>query len=129
MSNHVRGVARRDEATAAWFDGLGVGRLLLRRCASGHLSRPDVLACDLCRDTELSWIESQGIGSVVSLAVDHSGTDATVLAIVGLLEGPWLLTRIDGDPVERGEDVVVHVVHPVEGEPYPVAVAAAAVPA
>jgi uncharacterized OB-fold protein len=126
MSNHARAMARRDEGTAAWFDGLGEGRLLLRRCRSGHMSRPDVLACDLCRDTALCWAESGGTGSVVSLAVDHSGSDATVLAIVALVEGPWLLTRIDGPRVERGGDVLVQIVHPVEGEPYPVAVAAAA---
>jgi uncharacterized OB-fold protein len=123
MSNHGQGIARRDEATAAWFDGLGEGRLLLRACSSGHLSRPDVLACDVCRDTDLSWVESHGIGSVVSLAVDHSGPKATLLAIVELVEGPWLITRIDGPRVERGGDVVVRLVHADEGEAYPVAVA------
>ncbi len=124
MSNHGRGIARRDEATAAWFDGLGEGRLFLRACSSGHLSRPDVLACDVCSDTDLSWVESRGIGSVVSLAVDHSGAEATLLAIVELVEGPWLVTRIDGPRVERGGDVVVRIVRPDEGEAYPVAAAA-----
>jgi len=124
MSTHSRGIARRDEATAAWFDGLGEGRLLLRSCPSGHLSRPDVLACDVCRDTDLSWVESRGIGSVVSLAVDHSGAQATLLAIVELAEGPWLVTRIDGPRVDRGGDVIVRIARPEEGEAYPVAAAA-----
>jgi len=124
MSNRVRGVARRDEATAAWFDGLDEGRLLLRECRSGHLSRPDVLACDVCRDADLSWVESRGVGSIAALAVDHSGADPTVLAIVALVEGPWLVTRIDGPRVERGGDVIVRIVHPDEGEAYPVVVTA-----
>jgi uncharacterized protein len=124
MSKDGRAIARRDEASAEWFDALGEGRLLLRACPAGHLSRPDVLACDLCGETALVWRESRGLGSIVSLAVDHSGGASTLLAIVELSEGPWLLTSIEGRQVERGEAVVVRVLRPVEGEPYPVATAA-----
>jgi uncharacterized OB-fold protein len=124
MSKDGRAIARRDGASAEWFDTLGEGRLLLRACPAGHLSRPDVLACDLCGETALVWRESRGLGSIVSLAVDHSGSTSTLLAIVELLEGPWLVTRIVGRQAERGEKVLVRVVRPVEGEPYPVAAAA-----
>jgi uncharacterized OB-fold protein len=121
MSAHARAAARRDQASAEWFDALGAGRLLLRACTEGHLSRPDVLACDVCGATELTWREARGGGSIVSLAVDHSTSPATQLAVVELTEGPWLLTRVEGGQVERGAGVVIEVCRPTEGEPYPVA--------
>ena len=120
MSRPDRTVARRDPATAAWFDALRDGRLLLRACRDGHVSRPDVLACDICGATDLGWQAAGGQGVVVCLAVDHSTEPATQLAVVELAEGPWLLTRVEGAPVERGAAVVVEIVHPVDGEPYPV---------
>jgi uncharacterized OB-fold protein len=109
--------------TREWFDGLGQGRLLVRSCPDGHLSRPDVLACDVCKAADLGWQEASGRGMVVSLAVDHSTAPATRLAVVELREGPWLVTRIEGDPVERGGAVIVEILHPEAGEPYPVVVA------
>jgi uncharacterized OB-fold protein len=112
--------ARRDEASAAWFDALREGRLLMRRCHGGHLSHPDVLACDDCGDRDLRWQAVHGHGMVVSLAVDHSGDDVTRLAIIELSEGPWLLTRVEGVPPERGDEVTIRVVEPADGEPYPV---------
>jgi hypothetical protein len=112
--------ARRDEASAAWFDALRAGRLLMRRCHGGHLSRPDVLACDECGDMDLGWQAVHGRGTIVSLAVDHSGDEATRLAVVQLSEGPWLLTRVEGLLPGRGDEVTVRVVEPADGEPYPV---------
>jgi uncharacterized OB-fold protein len=120
------GIARRDDATAEWFDALDEDRLLLRTCPAGHWSRPDVLACDICRGNELSWQESAGAGHLVSLAVDHSA--ATTVAIVELDEGPWLVTRFDGAledaRANRGDAVTVRFMHPSDGESYPVVIAA-----
>jgi uncharacterized OB-fold protein len=124
MTTPGRATARRDDATAEWFDALRDGRLLLRACRDGHLSRPDVLACDLCAATDLGWHPAGGRGVVVSLAVDHSTDPATRLAVVELTEGPWLLTRVEGGPVERGASVLVEIFRPVDGEPYPVVSAA-----
>lgn len=115
-----RVAARRDPASAEWFDALREGQLLVRRCPLGHLSRQDVLACDECGATDLSWHAVKGHGTLVSVAVDHSGTEPTRIAVVELAEGPWLLTRIEGAPPTRGEHVVVRVADPAEGEPYPV---------
>jgi uncharacterized protein len=123
MTGPERVPARRDEMTAKWFDGLRDGRLLLRACPDCHVSRPDVLACDLCGAAELGWQEANGRGEVVSLAVDHSTSPATLLAIVELVEGPWLVTRVEGRPVERRAVVVVEIVRPDAGEAYPVVVA------
>lgn len=92
----------------------------MRRCHGGHLSHPDVLACDECGDTDLGWQAVVGRGMIVSLAVDYSGDEATRLAIVQLSEGPWLLTRVEGRPPGRGDEVTVRVVEPADGEPYPV---------
>ncbi|MEU0314141.1 hypothetical protein [Nocardioides sp. NPDC006273] len=52
--------------------------------------------------------------------MDHSTRPATRLAIVELDEGPWLITRLEGASVERGENVVVGYVEGDEGEAYPV---------
>ena len=123
MSTSTRAPARRDEMTAEWFDGLRAGRLLLRTCPLGHRSRPDVLACDVCGATDLGWAEVSGHGSVLALAADHSTRPVTRLVIVELAEGPWLITRLEGTLVQRGEDVVVRYVGDGEGEAYPVVTA------
>ncbi len=122
MTAPGRAPARRDEMTAAWFDGLNSGRLLLRSCPRGHRSRPDVLACDVCGTLDLGWAEARGRGRVVAVALDHATRPFTNLAIVELDEGPWLTTRVDGPPVERGQEVVVGYEHG-EGEAYPVVTA------
>jgi uncharacterized protein len=120
VSRPDRALARRDPATGAWFDALRDGRLLLRACPDGHLSRPDVLVCDVCGAMDLGWQPTGGRGVVVCLAVDHATEPTTRLAVVELAEGPWLLTRVEGAPVERGAEVTVEILHPVEGESYPV---------
>lgn len=124
MSAPTRAPARRDEMTAAWYDGLRVGRLLLRTCPEGHPNRPDVLACDVCGSLDLEWAESRGRGVVVSCAVDHATSPPTSLVVVELAEGPWLITRLDDGEVTRGDVVVVRIAQPEEGEPYPVVVPA-----
>lgn len=124
MTAPGRAPARRDEMTAEWFDGLNAGRLLLHSCPRGHLSRPDALACDVCGALDLGWAEARGRGVVVAVAVDHATQPFTNLAIVELDEGPWLITRVDGTPVERGEEVVVGY-EGGQGEAYPVVTASA----
>jgi uncharacterized protein len=110
--------------TAAWFHGLRSGRLLLRVCPQGHLSRPDVLACDVCGDLNLEWADCSGQGLVVARAVDHATSPPTSLVVVELAEGPWLITRLEAGEVGRGDAVAVRIARPSEGEPYPVVVPA-----
>jgi len=115
-----RVAARRDVASTEWFDALGEGRVLIRRCPSGHLSRHDVLACDECGATELGWQAVEGRGTLVAVAVDHAGANPTRIAVVELAEGPWLLTRVEGPAPLHGAPVRVRIFDPDEGEPYPV---------
>jgi uncharacterized OB-fold protein len=122
MSRPTRAPARRDEMTATWFDGLVSGRLLLQGCPHGHMSRPDVLACDVCGSFNLDWAESSGRGSIVSLAVDHSTSPSTCLVVVELAEGPWLFTRLEDGKVAPGDIVTVRMTQSGDGEPYPVVV-------
>jgi uncharacterized OB-fold protein len=110
--------------TAAWFDGLRSGRLLLRACPQGHLSRPDVLACDVCANLNLEWAVCSGQGLVVARAVDHTTSPPTSLVVVELAEGPWLITRVEAGEVARGDAVAVRIAQAAEGEPYPVVVPA-----
>lgn len=125
MTGSGRAPAHRDVMTAAWFDALASDRLLVQVCADGHLSRPDVLACDVCERSDLDWVESSGRGVIVARAVDHSTSPPTRLVIVELAEGPWLFTRSEGASVAPGSAVTVRVVHSGEGESYPVVVAEA----
>ena len=47
----------RDEASAAWFDGLAEGVLLIHRCPRcGRHSRPDAAACPVCHADRLDWV-------------------------------------------------------------------------
>jgi uncharacterized OB-fold protein len=125
MTGQDRATVTRDEMTAPWFDGLAAGRLLLPACPKGHRSRPDVLACDVCGSFDLDWVESRGRAVVVAQAADHSTSPVTRLVVVELEEGPWLVTRLDGDcDAPRGVAVCVEVVRPGVGEPYPVVVSA-----
>jgi uncharacterized OB-fold protein len=124
MSAPTRAPARGDEMTAAWYDGLRTGRLMLRACPQGHLNRPDVLACDVCSSFDLEWADSRGRGLVVACGVDHATSPPTPLVVVELAEGPWLMTRVEEGEVARGDDVVIRIAHPGEGEPYPVVVPA-----
>jgi len=118
-----RAPARRDQMTADWFDALASERLLVRACPEGHISRPDVLACDVCGGLDLTWVESNGRGVIVSRAVDHATNPPTSLVIVELAEGPWLFTRSEGADVAVGDVVTVRFVHALEGDSYPVVTA------
>lgn len=103
------GAVGRDPATEAFFDGAASGRFLLRRCRSGHVSKPQARQCGTCGITELSWDPASGAARLVSWAVipGREGRDRVVVAIGELDEGIWWWTRlVDADPA-----------HLVEGEP------------
>jgi hypothetical protein len=62
--------AHRDDASAAWFDGLARGRLLIRTCRScGHHSRPETATCPACRSPELGL--DHGCGRRYGRLRDH----------------------------------------------------------
>lgn len=114
--------AHRDDASAAWFDGLAAGRLLIRTCRScGHHSRPETVTCPACHCPELDWTTAAGVGTVVCLITDHGTGDPVPLGLVELDEGPWLLVRVSGAPRPSAGTRVSLSVHHAEGsEPIPV---------
>lgn len=117
--SHLR--AHRDEDSADWFDGLAAGRLLIRQCpACGHGSRPDATACAGCGSAELEWSAASGAGTVVSLIVDHSGTEPRPLGLVELDEGPWMHAQLTPPDVVIGDRVRLTISSPQGSEPIPV---------
>jgi uncharacterized protein len=99
------GPVRRDDATAAFFDGTTRRELLIKRCQAGHHSEPSAESCTTCGSIEFAWVPAAGGARVASWAVVHArGTvdrsaDRTVLVIAELDEGPWLWSQIvDADP-------------------------------
>src|ERR1700735_1645490 len=93
----------RDDASAAFFDGPRAGKfLLLRNRSTGEYLDPRTPRSD---DDDLASVPAFGTGRVVSWSVVHSTPSEnsdpvrTVVAIVGLDEGPWWGCRlVGGDP-------------------------------
>jgi uncharacterized protein len=121
--------ATRDAQSAPFFDALGQGTLLLRRCAPhGHLSAPEVLRCDECGSSRLGWAAARGTGHVVSWTAVHTRPDdsgatriSIIAGLVELDEGPWLRARLlaaDSAAVRSGAAVILEIVE-TEGEPIP----------
>lgn len=121
--------AVRDARSAEFFDALGRGALLLRRCTPhGHLSAPEVLLCASCGSGALDWSVAAGTGHLVSWTAVHSRPGPSgpagpvVLAgIVELDEGPWLRARLltgDSTAIRTGARVQLRI-HRGAGEPVP----------
>lgn len=118
--------ATRDAQSAPFFDALGDGVLLLRRCRRGHLSAPEVWFCAECGSPDLAWTPARGTGHVVTWTAIHTRPDETgatsvsVLAgIIELKEGPWLRARLlaaHPATAASGAAVTLEIVH-TEGEP------------
>ncbi len=113
--------ARRNEASAPWFDGLAAGVLLIRRCPRcGLHSRPDATTCPACHADRLEWVPAAGRGTVVCAIIEHRQQDEVALGLVELDEGPWLAAQItDHVRATPGTRVELVVVTPDEGEPFP----------
>lgn len=121
MTAHI--IARRDAASAAWFEGLTEGLLLIRRCdACGHHCRPDAEACTACESRDLRWAETMGTARVVA-AVSTPGEagTATIQALVELAEGPWMHAPVLGasSAPPPGTALVLTILRPDHGEPFP----------
>jgi uncharacterized protein len=119
--------ATRDGRSAAFFDALGEGILLLRRCVPlGHLSAPETQLCTGCGSPSLEWAGACGTGHVVTWTAihtrpDESGTTrvSVIVGIVELDEGPWLRARLlaaDPATVCSGAKVILEIIE-TDGEP------------
>ena len=107
--------ATRDERSAAWFDALAQGRLLIRRCdRCGHLGAPDRFACSACLADDLDWVPASGAGTLLARIVDRTNGSDVVLGLIELAEGPWLLARIT-EPAEVGTSLVATALPPADG--------------
>jgi uncharacterized OB-fold protein len=112
--------ARRDSQSAAWFDGLAAGYLLIKRCQRcSHFTRPDAGACPDCHSTDLEWTRAAGAGTVVCVIRDRATDEPVTLGLVELAEGPWLHVRLAGMHLSAGTPVSLSVHHAEGSEPIP----------
>ncbi|MGH1564948.1 Zn-ribbon domain-containing OB-fold protein [Mumia sp. DW29H23] len=106
-----------DETTAPWWEATTRHELIVQTCACGHHQHPPRALCTACGATdELGWTAAVGTGVVDTFTVVHRAPRADVavpyvIARVRLVEGPVLLTRLEGrdDPEtwSIGDPVVV----------------------
>lgn len=87
---------------AFFFEGAGLGKLLVQRCSScGTLRHPPAPSCAACRSLEWEAVESCGRGVVYSFVVVHHPQVAgfeypLVVALVELEEGTRLVADLEG---------------------------------
>ncbi|MES2899016.1 MAG: OB-fold domain-containing protein [Pseudomonadota bacterium] len=95
---------------------LEAGRfMLLRSRSSGHCFFYPRVAEPGTGNTDLEWVQAEGIGKVYSVTVVRAKPPQPSynVALVDLVEGPRLMTRIDGlacDQVKIGMDVRARIV-------------------
>ncbi|MFM7536814.1 MAG: Zn-ribbon domain-containing OB-fold protein [Acidimicrobiales bacterium] len=122
---------RRDDASGPFFDSAADGRLLVRRCpACGRWYPPQQVAC--ADGTTAEWVDAAGTATLVTWGIDAAppldpqlgaADGSAVLALVELIEGPWMYAAIVGaDPatLHEGAPLTVRFVRPGEGETIPV---------
>lgn len=125
-------VLQRDSWSAPFFDAAARGHLMILHCGDcGESSAPQARRCAVCSSDNIQWVESPGRGEIVTWTTPHvrnngSTEPAYVVAIVQLLEGPWIyahsspdmtlragqLVSIDFSPVTGGESLPVLAARP-----------------
>lgn len=122
------GLIHRDALSAPFFDGTARGELLLPCCARcAHRMEPVATHCSHCGSRELEWAPATGTGTIVTWTVVHTrangSTLRTAVAIVELVEGPWLeaqIVAVDPDDITSGMPVRVGFERADGGEALPV---------
>lgn len=100
-----------DLETTPYWDALGAGRLLIKRCADcgdAHFyPRP---FCPHCWGEQVDWEEASGHATLYTWSVVHSndlppfpGRVPYVAAIVDLAEGPRMMTNVEDCDVDQLE--------------------------
>ena len=114
-----------DAPSAAFFAGLGDGRILLQRCRACGMVLLGVRQCVSCGATEFDAVEASGAAAIVTFTRihiayhphfrDHVPYDA---GVVRLAEGPGIYCRIDagGAPLSIGDRGHVAIVDLGEGQ-------------
>jgi uncharacterized OB-fold protein len=132
------GIVRADARSVPFFEAAARDELLVKRCSRcGRWFGPEATGCAGCGESSLGWEAASGRGTLISFAVlpaKDAEAEPGVLALVELDEGPWLHTRLAGEPAETGAGmqteagtarvvagmrVVARFEHPDEGESYP----------
>jgi uncharacterized OB-fold protein len=100
----ARPVPVADEESAAFFEGMARGVLMLQRCrACGAWHFPVRELCAECLSTDLEWAESSGRGTVHTFGVMHRVYHPAFasevpynLAVVEFGEGPRMSAAVTG---------------------------------
>lgn len=88
---------------AVWRAALAEGRILLQRANdSGTVFFPPRIAEPGTGDTDISWIEAAGLGTVYSVTVISRKPPEPPynVVLVDLDEGARMMSRVDGIPAE-----------------------------
>src|SRR5262249_37578112 len=65
-------VIERDNKSAEFFDAAARDELVMKRCDHcGQALAPEAAVCTSCCNTELSWIPTEGVATLVSWTVVH----------------------------------------------------------
>ena len=91
-----------DEASAPFYEGAKLGKLMLVRCSQcGTWRLPDRERCHDCLSTDWEWAQASGRGKLYTFGVMHqqyhpafAGVIPYNYAFVELDEGPRLVTNI-----------------------------------
>ena len=92
--------------TAFFWEGVEAGELRLRKCPTcQRVLHPKRIVCTECGETDLTWVQASGRGTVYSFSEVHraavpefAAATPYVVGLVQLAEGVYLFTRfIPGD--------------------------------
>lgn len=88
---------------AEWRAHLAEGRFMIQRSRStgGHVFHPRILEPGTGAD-DLEWVEASGDGTVHAITVvrKKDPADSYNVVLVDLAEGPRMMSRVDGVPVD-----------------------------
>lgn len=92
--------------TQPFWDATREHRLVLQRCASGHVFYYARTHCPVCLSNELEWVEASGRGTLYSYTVarrpqspEFAEDVPYIIAAINLDEGPRMTSLlVDADP-------------------------------
>ena len=85
-----------------YFGALAQGRFEIPRCLScGRWHFYPRLCCPYCGSQGLQWVAPSGHGTVYSVTIVRRAEGDYTVVLVDLEEGPRLMSRVVGIPVEQ----------------------------
>jgi len=106
-----------DEDSRPFWEGARNHKLMIQQCETcrQYIFYPRII-CPYCYSDLVSWVEASGHGKIHSYTVVHNamppfkGQTPYTIAIIELVEGTRMLSRIVGDRNDIGIDKPVSVV-------------------